>query len=73
MDLIIFKNRLTLKIKRFKFQFAFLNTEFYKLFSESLKMVDLNLPNAVTVGIIAVLAILVLRFALKAVGMASPV
>jgi hypothetical protein len=36
-------------------------------------MVDLNLPNAVTVGIIAVLAILVLRFALKAVGMASPV
>lgn len=36
-------------------------------------MVDLNIVNAVTIGLIAILAILALRFALKAAGMASPV
>lgn len=36
-------------------------------------MVDINLPNAITVGLIAVVAVLLVRFATKAAGINSPV
>lgn len=36
-------------------------------------MVDLNIVNAITIGIIAILAILALRFIMKSVGKTSPV
>jgi len=36
-------------------------------------MVEFNLPNAITIGIIAVLILVAVRFAAKAAGKTSPV
>lgn len=36
-------------------------------------MVEINLPNFITVGLIAVIAIVAIRLGLKAIGKTSPV